>query len=436
MTSESDHGLKNLFGSVPDEASQTPAARPAAPKRDASPEPAPSDTPPGREERHGLAGFDTPAAAAPPPRSPAPAAPTSDPAPDQGAPGILGVPQAPPVTASQAVPEPAPLAAAPTVPAGSVASGPGPALSVVLVAETATEAGRTIDALRRQTAARGTEVILVAQDADPLSPGDLAGLSVVVPAPGETYGARAARGVAAARGDLVALLDPYVFPAGDWAEQVAHHRHDRFAALGSALGNANPRSRHSWSHMLLEYGDWREGTDGTPRHLPARNLVFRRDALEDRDDLAALLDREGALTAALVQDGLPLAQEPSARLAVLNPSRLGETLRARYAAGRLDAARWREGMKAPRRIARAGRALLGGYGRYKRDRAKLFSGDAAVSPKQHGSAVLLALLSEGAGRAMGFLAGPGQAARVREELMRDRFATLNKTDRRQFGAKT
>ena len=414
MTSESDHGLKNLFGSVPDEAPKTPAAAPSATPAAPKPKPAPRTG-----DDHGLTGLGAPAGARP-------ADAPGDVPHDAGGPSILGVP-----TLTPDAPTPAPTT---PLPAAPLSSGLGPSLSVVIVAARAQEAGRTLDALRRQTAAPGTEAILVTEAGEAPPAGDLAGLSLVAAAPDETYGARAARGIAAAKGDLVALLDPYVFPAGDWAEQVAGHRHDRFAALGSALGNANPRSRHSWSHMLLEYGDWREGTGGTPQHLPARNLVFRRDVLEGRDDLAALLDREGALTAALTQDGLPLAQEPGARLAVLNPSRLRETLRARYAAGRLDAARWREGMKAPKRVARAGRALVGGYGRYKRDRAKLFSGDAAVSPKQHGSAVLLALLSEGAGRAMGFLAGPGQAARVREDLMRDRFATLNRTDRRQFGA--
>ena len=425
MTGSRDHGLKDLFGSVPDAdaladppAEATPSVRPAP----SAPPRAPGAA--AREGGHGLAGLTPPAPSTAPPSDPLP----SDP------PSIAGVPN----TASPGAPvTPVQAAMPPATPVAAAGSAP---LTVVLVARGGTDFARTLDALRRQTAARLIDVLLVGADAAP-DPGDLASLRAL-PAEGsgdgsadqrESFGARAARGVAAAGGDLVAILDDYAFPATDWAETVLEHRFEGFGALASGLGNANPRSKHSWSHMLLEYGAWREGSGGGEvEALPARNLVFRRDALAALPDLPALLEQDGALPRALAARGLPLLHEPQARLAVLNPSRLPDTLRARYAAGRLDAAAWREGLSPSKRAAKALRAALGGYARYKRDRARLFSGDAAVNPKQHGGALALAMMSEGVGRAMGFLRGPGQAAHLRAAQRDDRLRTLNKTDRRQF----
>ena len=437
MSGSQDHGLKDLFGSVPDAGDEDPSAPPAS-----SP-PVPQPSAPAKEG-HGLAGL-TPTAPQPPeaPSAPPPAAP----APLADAPTIQGVPSAP-------IPQaPAPVTDGVTdsvMDAGTApASVPGPAaqaarapLAVVLLARgDLAPLTRSLDALRGQTAAGLVDVIVVGAgpDAEPgAAPdrGDLASLTLLPAADGETDGQRAARGVEAAGGDLVAILDDYAFPATDWAETVLTHRHEGFGALASGLGNANPRSKHSWSHMLLEYGPWREGASGGEvAALPARNLVFRRETLTALPDLAALLDQDGALARALAARGHALRHDPQARLAVLNPSRLGDTLRARYAAGRLDAAGWREGLSAPKRTAKALRAALGGYARYKRDRSRLFSGDAAVNPKQHGGALALAMMTEGVGRAMGFLAGPGDAARVRGDLTSRRLKTLNKTDRRQFASR-
>ena len=427
MNGPTDHGLKNLFGSLPDptEADEAPLPKAgAAPDaKDAARSAAPNPAPPNTE--HGLAGL----AEAPLPTS-APPAPDASP---DAASTIVGVPAQPAPAPAEAGGTPSPFGA----PGGAQGGAP---LCVVVVAHEDASLARTLDALRGQTAAALIDVVTVGGLA-PGAAGDLASLTQLDPGAAATYGERAALGVGAARGDLVALLDDYAFPATDWAEKVLTHRHEGFAALGSGLGNANPRSNHSWGHMLLEYGAWREGTSrgatrdggaGPVGALPARNLVFRREALTEIRDLAALLDEDGALAARLAQSGAPLILDEEARLSVLNPSTAKAALKARYAAGRLDGARWAKGLSAPKRLGKAARAALGGYARYKRDRARLFTGDAAVTPKQHGKAVAMAMVAEGFGRAAGLLRGPGKAHETRARLTAARYETLNKTDRRQF----
>ena len=413
MSGPTDHGLKNLFGSLPDlDAEEAPpAADTAAPQQVTARS--------GPDGGHGLSGIAAlpDAAPAPPPAAPAPV--------------IDGVPSGAIPAMPDAPAAPAPAPGAQTVPTPGAAP-----LTVVLVAQDAAPA-RTLDALRRQTAAALIDVVVVGGPHD-VAPGELRRLTRMDPGGADTYGQRAALGIQAAQGDLVALLDDYAFPATDWAEQVLTHRHEGFAALGSTLANANPRSNHSWSHMLLEYGAWREGgrpiaaDGGEVAMLPARNLVFRREAVTALPELASLLDEEGGLLRRLEATNQPFIHDEEARLAVLNPSTAKAALKARYAVGRLDGARWGQGQSLPKRFGKAARAGLGGYARYKRDRSRLFTGDAHVNPKQHGNALALAMIAEGFGRAVGFLRGPGKAADTRARLIAARYSALNKTDRRQF----
>ena len=423
---DSPHGLKDLFGSVPDGAGEGARDGGAAPGN-------PAPMPGGHVAAHGSATHE--------PRTHDPdahgligalGAARTDPAPaPQGdAPPVLDAPNLAPLPPdlTPQVPAPAP---GPSAPPGVT----GPALSCVVVARGgAVAARRTIQSLRLQTIADGLDVLVVADAPAAVSASGFARLRTLIAPSGSGYGAMAATGVADATGALVAILDDYAFPARDWAEAIASHRHDAFAALGSALGNANPRSPMSWSNMLLDHGAWRDGVaGGTVDALPARNLVYRRDALEALgDELPALLE-SGEAARRIAASGLPLKQQDEARIAILNPSGKRVTMRARYAAGRLDAAAEARGLSMPKRVSRAVAAALGGPARYARLKPRIFQGsDPTVNPKLQGRAVMLALTAEGVGRAAGFVRGPGRAAQTRERIRAKRLATLNKVDRKQF----
>ena len=391
MSTENTHGLKDLFGSVPDDELQEPAAVP----------PAGAAVPPAVQTA-------TPLAPAAPP-----GAPTLD----------------------------APAAVAPeSLPARSPSPAIAP-LSVVIHAANGFEAARrTVEALARQTAAQQIEVLIASPEPveDAGSAAALRSLRAVdVPADAD-FAQAVAAALPLAGGDLVALLDDYAFPAGDWAEHVLRHRHEAFGALGSALANANPRSPYSWGNLLMEYGPWREGlAGGEVISLPPRNLVYRREALLGLgEDLPKLLARDGALARRLAKDGHTLKHDDQARLQVLNPSTLKGTVRARYAAGRLDGAARRGKLGLGKRLMGAFGAVFGAYPRYRQERGRLFAGDSNVSPTEHGRAVLIGMMAEGLGRAAGLMRGPGKAAQTRAALTTDRLSSLNKTDQRQFaGAK-
>ncbi|MBB4659125.1 hypothetical protein [Parvularcula dongshanensis] len=395
------HGLKDLFGSIPDSKNEAP--RPASDMRSPS-------TTSGTDEGHSPSG--------------------------RGAPGapVIDIPGGP-APDLPTMPDPAPgtLTAG-----GSAAQGTAP-LSVVLVALRGwSSVRRTVEALGLQTEAAMIDLLLVSPGPldGQLPTGALRSVSVVSVPDDAGYAEAAAAGLRAAQGDLIALLDDYAFPAVDWAEAVISHRLARFGALGSAYVNANPRSPHSWSHMLIEYGRWRDGlAGGEVDALPSRNLVFRRDVLASmQDDLAALLSHDGALIERLRRQNLPLLMDDGARVGILNPSTMKGALGARFAAGRLAAAQESRSIGLPKRTAKAVGSLLGAHRNYRRSRGSIFAGsDPTVNPKRHGRAVMLGILSEGAGRAAGYLRGAGKAAENRARLDTDRTALLNKTDRRQFG---
>ena len=403
---DSTHGLKDLFGSVPD-----PDAEPRAPK--ALGDQAPSGQAPAAPR---------PAGPAPGQVDPVPAAPASPGVPVLDAPNLAPLPEGLVARAPAAPVAPTPSSAA--------------ALSCVVVARGGvTAARRTLQALRLQTIASALDVVLVADEAASLNAEGFAGLQALVEPGTAGYGGMAAAGVRAARGELVAILDDYAFPARDWAEAVAAHRHDRFAALGSALGNANPRSAQSWSNMLLEHGPWRDGrAGGEVGRLPTRNLVFRRDALLGLGDALPAALEGGDAPTLLAAGGDPLKVAEGARIDVLNPSTRKAAMRARFAAGRLDAASHAGGMGLPKRLGKALTASLGGPARYAREKPRLFQGpDPKVNPKLQGRAVMAAMTAEGLGRAAGYLRGPGRAVQTRERMHAKRASTLNKVDRKQFG---
>lgn len=419
------HGLKDLFGSVP-----PPAARPDTPARERSTSPAAAPagsatsaplTPLTPQAPDPRSAAQSPAAT--PGRTEPVAASTGTAAPVLNAPNLSGLPPG-------IVPE------APSAPAAPLAPATGAlGLTCVVVSRGGAKAwARTMQALRLQTVADRLDVVFVSSERVPVSGEGFAQLRTVAASAGAGYGDMAAHGAQMATGELVAIIDDYAFPARDWAETILSHRHDNFAALGSALGNANPRSAHSWSNMLLEYGPWRDGlAGGTVDRLPSRNLVYRRDALVALGSMLPRLLETGEAAEQIAQNGAPLKLQDEARLLVLNPSTRASTLKARYAAGRLDAAGWAKGLSLPKRLAKSLKAALGGPARYRRERARIFQGsDPTVNPKLQGRAVMMAMVAEGLGRAAGFLRGPGKAARTRDRFTARRATYLNKVDRKQF----
>ena len=94
-------------------------------------------------------------------------------------------------------------------------------------------------------------------------------------------------GIAAAQGQVVAILDPFSVAASDWASQVlaAHARHQNRVIGGSVdLFRAESASYTTWATYLNEYALFMPPViEGATWLLPGSNVSYKRSALFDAD---------------------------------------------------------------------------------------------------------------------------------------------------------
>ena len=317
-----------------------------------------------------------------------------------------------------------------------------PALSAVVVTPARfASLRRTVDALARQTVADRIELVVVAptREAAAEAEGYAAFHSVrIVPhGPIDNVDHAAAPGLLAGTGRIVSSIEDHAFPDPEWAERVLDAWDGDYAAVGTVVDNANPDSALSWTNILIAYGQWRPGTpEGEIAWVPAHNVSYRRDALQPyANRLPPLMGREGLLFREMMERGERFRFTGRARVTHINPSTLKATAALRFDAGRLyGARRASEGGWAPwKRGAYAALSPLIPLVRYKRMRAELFDGKQAnVTERRFGPALLLGLVFDAAGQAMGYLSGAGGSAERLATFEMDRIQHLNARDRARF----
>lgn len=91
------------------------------------------------------------------------------------------------------------------------------------------------------------------------------------------------RGIARARGRIIAIIDPYSLVAPDWLEQlrIAHSLHDN-AVIGGAVNLFREESRGllDWAQYINEYGMFMSPvSEGEVAILPGSNISYKRAAL-------------------------------------------------------------------------------------------------------------------------------------------------------------
>ncbi len=283
---------------------------------------------------------------------------------------------------------------------------------------------RTVQYLRAQTARERLEVVIVAPSAESLAAAesDLREFPhrriVAVGSVTSTARARAA-GIRAATAPVVALAEDHAFPAPGWAAALIAAHRQPWAAVGPAIGNANPERLVGWANLLIEYGPWLAPAEAGPvEHLPGHNGSYKRAVLlEYGPDLEPMLRAETTLHWDLRARGHRLYLEPAARVDHLNFSRPLTCLTLRFNGGRLFAAcrsrRWSPARRllyvaaAPLipvvRLSRVVRQLH----RPGRPRRLLLR----VLP-----ALIAALLVDGAGELVGYTTGPGRSEQTLSAL--------------------
>lgn len=321
-----------------------------------------------------------------------------------------------------------------------------PDLSVVIVSAAGFDRiRRTVQHLRQQSARERTQIVIVAEsvvavaDREPHETAGFHDVLVVPVGPIDNVDKAAAHGIRRATAPVVAIIEDHAYPEPGWAEGLIDAHRDEYAAVGTAVVNANPSSLCSWANMLVAYGQWSpSAAPGVAADIARHNSSFKREVLAAYgDELERLLGRDGGLLQDLTARGHRFYFLPAARIAHANPSRLLPTADLRFNAGRLYAAR-----RAERgRWSFAKRALYAAAGplipliRFKRVRQDVL--DAGRGPEVGARlvpALALALLLDGLGQIAGYLAGPGGSLDTLAVFEMDRLTHLNATDRKRLGA--
>jgi len=252
---------------------------------------------------------------------------------------------------------------------------PCPALSVVVAVTSGGEqVDRCLEALERQRDAPAFEVIVPVDPAlrevarwrrrfpsveflELRPAGDGSG-------PGHRhleYDRRRAAGLAAARAPIVALTEDHARPAVDWCSTIARsHAALPHAAIGGAIDDAS-RDRLSFAVWLCDFGRYQSPLPaGAVDAVSDVNVSYKANALEAIAAIWTGAYHETAVHGALRARGETLWLDPSIRVEQQRgPLRLADSLRERFAWGRLYAGkRTREISASHRRLLALGSPLL------------------------------------------------------------------------------
>jgi len=161
-----------------------------------------------------------------------------------------------------------------------------PELSVVLVAAFGFEPmRRLLGYLGEQDDPAAIEIVLVARSRAELGLDERAlepfwGYRVVEVGTIDSLHRPRVAGVRAARAPIVALSEDHCFPAPGWARALLRAHRGAWAAVGPAIGLANPQSPRAWANYLIQYGAWTQpATGGEIDDLPGHNSSYKRELL-------------------------------------------------------------------------------------------------------------------------------------------------------------
>lgn len=294
----------------------------------------------------------------------------------------------------------------------------GPLLSVVLPTPSDfASIATTVHHLRAQSIASRLELIIVAmgQAGFTLDLPACRGLhsARVVHAAKRSHGDACAAGVHAARAPFVVFAEDHCFPEIRWAEALLQgYTSPEIAAVGPVFRNANPGTLVSWCDFVIGYGPWIDARSGGDRpFLAGHNSSYRLEVLLDLGPrLPQLLEAETVLHLELRRRGLRLIVQPDARAAHTNFGRFGIWLPVQFHCGRVFAAERARAWRGAKRLAYAAASPLIPWVRLRRALGHLRSAEAPrPSALRAGPLLGLALIADGIGQLVGYLAGSGRS---------------------------
>lgn len=149
-----------------------------------------------------------------------------------------------------------------------------------------------------------------------------------------------ASGISAARAPIVAYVEEHSFPEPTWAEVLVRAHAGPFAAVGCAMGNANPNTLCSWINMFEEFGPIvAPAASHVTTYLGGHHTTYKREILfEFGNQLENLLENETALHIALRARGHQLFLAGDAVSSHVNISQVWAYLRQDFTGQRSFAA--------------------------------------------------------------------------------------------------
>ncbi len=165
------------------------------------------------------------------------------------------------------------------------------------------------------------------------------------------------RGIAAAAGAIIAVLDPYSVVAADWVDRVlgAHARQPHLVIGGSVgLHRQESASMADWILYLNEYGLFMPPTvKGETWIVPGSNVSYKRVALFDGATPRYPVFWKTFANWSIEGGGSPLWLEPEIRVELNKPVPLLDYFRTRYDHGRCFAGLRVQGASAGVKLLRA-----------------------------------------------------------------------------------
>jgi glycosyltransferase involved in cell wall biosynthesis len=302
-------------------------------------------------------------------------------------------------------------------------SGEAAALSViVLVPDRIESVAETLESLRAQDLRARMELVFVTPVAtleiDPETRAAFANVQVIHYPDWRSTAASRIAGIRVATAPVVAMVEDHCFPTPGWASALVRAHAEPWAAVGPAILNANPNSVLSWVNLAIEYGPWLWPiVRGPVDHVPGHNSSYKRDLLLDFGDrLEALFEAESVLHWELRRGGHQVGMEPDARSRHQNFGRFWPTLGLRFHGGRHFAANRALDWSFARRLAYALASPLIPLLRTVRTLGHMRRAAPRRVTPAFVAALLLMLVVDALGEAMGYATGHGRSVERLNDL--------------------
>jgi len=203
-----------------------------------------------------------------------------------------------------------------------------PEMSVILVLDDSFKVlHKSIQCLRLQTARDRLEIVIVDSLPDDFIDhamlADFKRLQIVKVSSHTSFGETKAAGFRNATCEIVAFTEDHSYPNSVWAEALIEAHREPWAAVGPAVGNANPINMFSWADLFILYGRWVDRISGTViDDIPGQGSAYKRGLLVGYGSkLGKMLEMETILHWDLQNKGFQLYLEPKAKTYHANATR-------------------------------------------------------------------------------------------------------------------